>query len=232
MHVRVWKEGGHLRKEALDEDIGLVPGGVERDFRDAKFTADTVGSDPTGELGVGDEPGRGVAGHLKLGHYANAPRAGVGDKVADLVLRVEEPIRAKAGELGVELGLDAEALVFGEVPVKDVELHGSHGVEVALEDRDRFKMAAAVDHQTSPAKTGRVVNRHGGEDVAADPGLDELKESLQAVQGANRGSGGEMDSLGRNGDAIGLVLVQSLNSLARVLNGERERCRVGAGSRP
>ena len=103
---------------------------------------------------MADEPGAGVAGHVELRHDADAAGAGVGDDVPGLFLGVVEAIGAGGSELGKELALDAEALILGEVPVEDVELHGGHGVEVALDDVDRLEVAADVDHQAAPAEAG------------------------------------------------------------------------------
>ena len=109
-----------------------------------------------------DEPARAVTGYVKLGHDANAAIARVRDDLFDLFLRVVVAVGAELVQLRKLLALDAEALVFREVPVKDVHLHGRHRVEIALEHLHRLEVTRDVDHQPAPWKARPIVDLNAG----------------------------------------------------------------------
>ena len=132
VHVRVWEECGHLAEESVEELVDLLARWVERGFKDSGPSFYTIRPRRTSQLRVADEPTRRVARHVELGHDAYAALARVGDYLARLRLRVEEAVGAEACETRKFFALDAEALIFREVPVKDVELDGGHRVEVAF----------------------------------------------------------------------------------------------------
>ena len=93
-----------------------------------------------------NEPARAVTRYVKLRHDANAAIACVRDDFFHLFLRVVVAVGSELVQLRKLFTFDAEALVFAEVPVKDVHLHGSHPIEVALENVHRLKMTRDVDH--------------------------------------------------------------------------------------
>ena len=68
--------------------------------------------------------------------------------------------------------------------MEDVELDGGHAVEGALDHSDGLEVAAAIDHETTPAEARRVVNCDGGNHIAAAARLHELNESFETVHGA------------------------------------------------
>src|SRR5690348_1162974 len=108
---------------------------------------------------------------------------GVSDEVADFRLRVIHAFGAHASQFGELLALDAEALVVRQVPVQNVHLHGSHPVEVALENVERDEVAADVNQQAAPGKTGLVFNSDGGSGESGGRYGDQLKKGLQATNG-------------------------------------------------
>jgi len=185
--VRIGKDGGHLAEEAGDEAICLFARGIELIRSNAELAADDSGRGSAGELRIGHLPGSAVAGHLKLRYDADAAVAGVLDDLSGVLLGIEEAVGADAGEFGIELALDAETLIFREVPVEDVELDGSHAVEGALDDIHWLEVPTAVDHKAAPWKAGRVVNGDDGDDVVVAGRLDELNESFEAVHGSHYG---------------------------------------------
>ena len=73
------------------------------------------------------------------------------------------------------------------MPVKNVELHGSHAIEVALDDVQRYEVAAAIDHQPTPREAGLVINgeRRGGE--SSRRCLNQLQKRLQTARHSERG---------------------------------------------
>ncbi len=97
--------------------------------------------------------------HIEFRHHANAALARIRDDAADFILRVVEAIRTHALQLGKFLAFDAEALVFREMPVKHVQLHRRHAVQVALQNVERDKVAANINHQSPPGKARAVFDR-------------------------------------------------------------------------
>ena len=75
------------------------------------------------------------------------------------------------------------------MPVKDVELHGGHRVQIALYRLDRHPVARGIQHQASPNKTRLVfdVYRRNFETLRARN--DQLSESLKTAQSAGGRSG-------------------------------------------
>jgi hypothetical protein len=108
-----------------------------------------------------------VTRHVELGDDANATVTGVLDDVPHLNLRVEETVRTFFVEQGEGLALDAESLVFGEVPVEDVHLHRLHTIEVLPDDIERHEVPARIDHQTSPGEARLVIDGHRCDRVAS-----------------------------------------------------------------
>ena len=127
-----------------------------------------------------------MARHIEFRDHADATLARVRNQVADFVLRVEQAVRTHVLQLGKFLALDAEALVFRKMPVKDVQLHCRHAVEVALENVERDKVAAHVDHQSAPGKARAVFDGNCGHGEALARGLHQLQKSLQSAHDAER----------------------------------------------
>src|SRR5260370_39727699 len=75
---------------------------------------------------------------------------GIGNNLADLVLRVEETIGSQCLELGKFSALDAETLILCQGPVKDVQLYCRHRIEITFEDFPPFVVAADIHEQASP----------------------------------------------------------------------------------
>src|SRR5947209_2194295 len=121
---------------------------------------------------MADKPSDGVPRHIEFGHDANAAVMRVGDKVASFVLGVEEAVRAEGVQLGESLAFNPEALIFGEVPMEDVHLHGFHPIDVAPDDIEGNEMAADIYHQTAPGEAWLILNFHGGGYEAVGTGSD------------------------------------------------------------
>ena len=149
-----------------------------------------------------------MAGNVELRHHADAAVARVGHDVADLVLRVVEAVGALLVQLGEALALHAEALVVGEVPVEDVELHGGHGVEIALHHFERHPVARGIHHQAAPGKARLVFDVNGGDFEAIRAERDQLREGLEAVQRAGAGGRLERGALGGDVERVGFVFAE------------------------
>src|SRR5260370_24021219 len=96
------------------------------------------------------EPCGAVTRHVEFRHHANATVPGVGNHIADFILRVVQGVGAQFVKLRIFPALDAESLVLREVPVKNVHLHGLHAIEIPADDVERNEMAAGTAHQTPP----------------------------------------------------------------------------------
>src|SRR4029077_16870089 len=101
--------------------VSALARGIHRGIEDAEFSLDVEGAGRAGKIGISDEPGAGMAGHVKLGNDADSTVASIGNDFARLLLGIEESVGAEFGELGKSLALDAKALVFAEMPMEDVE---------------------------------------------------------------------------------------------------------------
>ena len=127
-----------------------------------------------------------MAGNIELGDHADAAVARVFNHVADLVLGIEIAVRAHLLELGIELTFHAKALIVGEVPVKHIELHGGHGVEVALDDFEGHPVARHIQHQAAPGEARAVFDVDGRGRKTARAFGDQLHESSHAVHARRR----------------------------------------------
>src|SRR5580692_10834948 len=94
----------------------------------------------------------------------------------------------RASELKVRslLTFNSEALIIGEMPVKYIQLHGGHAIQVALQDVERNEVAADVDHQSAPGKARFVVNRNCRRGEAFGSSLYQLQKRLQPAHDSER----------------------------------------------
>ena len=171
-----------------------------------------------------------MAGHVEFGDDADAAVARVGDDLADLVLRVEIAVGAHLLQLRKSLAFDAEALIVGEVPVEYVELHGGHGVEIALDHGHGHPVAGDIELKAAPGEARHVRDGHGRYDVAARAGLYELKKCLEAMQDAERIERFEPGALRVDGEFVALVFAECLDGLAGAFAADRRVAAAATGS--
>ena len=138
------------------------------------------------ELGIRGNGGLGMAGHLDLGHDRHEAGAGVGDDLADIVLRVEATVRlaveppsgrilvrppddrlpapgAHLGEPRVLLDLEAPPLVVGQVPVEAVELMQRRELDVLLHELFGHEVPSHVEVHAAPREPGHILDRDRGD---------------------------------------------------------------------
>src|SRR4029077_17860561 len=121
---------------------------------------------------------------------------------------VIQAIGSKSLELGKLLTLNAKALVVRQMPVKYIELHRRHSVQIALEHIEGNEVAAYIDHQSSPWKTWFVLDgncRHG---KAVGSDLNQLKKCLQPAHDAERVRRAELRAGIADFELVGFVLTQ------------------------
>src|SRR5579863_6294686 len=88
----VGKNGSHFSDESVEKFVGTFSRGIHHRIEDAKLALDVEGSGRAGKVGISDEPCTGMSGHVELGHYADAPVAGIGHDLAGLFLGIEEAV--------------------------------------------------------------------------------------------------------------------------------------------
>ncbi len=116
-----------------------------------------------------------MAGHVELGYDAYAAIPRVLDDAANLFLRVVLPVRAQLMQPWESTALDAKALIVGEMPVKYIELHRGHGVQVALDDLGRHPVSDGIDEQSAPREARSIEDSQDRQPVALGRGEDELR---------------------------------------------------------
>jgi hypothetical protein len=102
------------------------------------------------EFGVEPQQGQAVAGRIDLGQQGDEPVGGVRDQGAHLVVGVEGAV-GFAHRCGPS-GLDAPALVVGEVQVQHVELVQRGQVDQRPDLGRREEPAHHVDGEATPSE--------------------------------------------------------------------------------
>src|SRR5579872_3209582 len=158
VHEAVGEDGRHLCNKSIEEFISAFAGRIHHRVEDAKLPLDEERPGRAGQIGVSDEPRTGMSRHVELRHNTDAALARIGDNFARLLLRVEQAVRAQPREFGESTTLDAETLVFRQMPVKNVQFNSGHAIDGAPDNLDWNEVASAVDHKAAPAKARCIVN--------------------------------------------------------------------------
>ena len=164
-------------------------------------------------MGVRGDRRAHVAGNVDFGHDGDMPLGSIGDNLAQIGLAVVErtvllavafdsiaelaemlELRAVLGrflapgtvldELGHSGDVDAPALVFGEMPVQNVQLVVGHEIDHFLDRLLAEEVAAFVQKRSAPAVVGRVDDFDAGIGELAILDLAELPERLLGVEAA------------------------------------------------
>ncbi len=153
MKELIGKEPGHLANECVQKLVGFLPGGIHGGIENAPLALDLIRSRPAGQFGIAHKPGGRVPRHIEFRNDANAALARIRDHAADFILGVVKPIRTHALQLGEFLALNPETLIFREMPVEYVQLHRRHAIQISLQDVERDKVAADINHQSTPGES-------------------------------------------------------------------------------
>src|SRR5262249_28824755 len=145
VHIRIRKERGNFAPEFVQHFVDVIARRIQGRVEHAPATLNVIGTGLAAKLGMTYKPRGYVAGHVKLGHDPNPSVSGVIDHVSNLLLAVEQAIRAHLLELGKPFALNTESLILAEVPVQNIQLHRRHAVDVSLDHLNRLKMPATVD---------------------------------------------------------------------------------------
>ena len=208
VEIRVGEERCHFADKAVQEAVGFLAARIHHRIEHAVVAAGFKGARPAGQLRIAGKPARGVARHVELGHHADPALARVSHHGADFGLRIVMAAGTELLQTRIAFALHAKALVVGEVPVEDVQLHRGHRIQVALHHLDRHPMARNVHQQPAPREARPVVNAHRWRLEAGGSGLDQLRESFQPVQRAIHSGGLQQRPFGRDRKLVGFILAQ------------------------
>ena len=173
-----------------------------------------------------------MAGYLDFRDNANAPITCVGDQLGNLGLGVVVAVRAHLLKFGVFLAFDSEPLIVREVKVQHIELHGGHGIKVALQNVLGHPMAGHVNDQATPGEPRVVLDLHARRTESLRIESDELQKGLDSSQHAHR-RGCRDASLSRpNFELVGFIFFDGLDLLPRVIAVEHERRFAGIRLEP
>jgi len=230
------EESGDLDENILQELEGLLLARAE-DVGDGPVAARLDRERPAraGELGVGGQGRRGVAGHLDLGHDGDMARRGVSDDLADLVLGVEpavgrglagllglagvpvlvlpvDPPGPDLGQPGIFLDLDAPALVVRQVPMEGVQLVRGQDVDPAQDELLGEEVAGAVEKGPPPGESRLVLDadardrpRRRRPGRAFDRWGQELAEGLDTVEDSRRHGAADENPVGGDVEKVAFV---------------------------
>ena len=124
-------------------------------------------------------------------------------------------VLGESGGGGIVVGdLKREGLVIGDVPVENVELEDAETLNDGLDGLDGKEVAGRIDHHTSVAEEGLILDAPGGlldhVGVLGGHELDQLGKSVESVVIAVDAGGGDGDDVGVVGDDEGVGLVNVL----------------------
>ena len=130
----------------------------------------------------------GMPRHVELGHDRHAARKCVIDDIAELLLRIALPVVAVAERiviallryLRIALRRKPPPVVFGDVPVEQVQLVRRHHVDHVLERRHVQVVPPGIEHEAAPLQDRPVHDPAAWRMSAAE--LHELSKRLLRVQ--------------------------------------------------
>src|SRR5271155_813330 len=137
VHEVIGEDVGDFSNKSIEEFIGAFSRRIHYRIEDAELAFDVERAGAAGKIRISDEPCAAVPGNIELGHNPDATIARVRDNFAGLLLSIEKSIGAQPSELGESPTLHAEALVFTQMPVENVQLHSGHPVERAFNNVER-----------------------------------------------------------------------------------------------
>ena len=171
------------------------------------------------EPGIRGDRGLRVPRHLDFRHDRDEARLGVGDDLADVVLRVEAavrnvvvdplrrvriralgaderlaPPRSHRREQRILLDLDAPSLIVGQMPVKAVQLMEGEEVDVFLDEFLGHERARHVEVGAAPREARPIFDRdcrHGPRDLGSRRGAKNVgrQELSERFDGVKRAGG-------------------------------------------
>ena len=115
-----------------------------------------------------------------------------------------------------------EALVIRKAPVKDIQLHRLHSIQIALYVGKRYETMPGIDQQSTPGKAWLVVNHNDRNAEASRRDPYQLQKGIEPSKHAQRVRRCQLHGCRRDRQMIRLILTQLLHRLARSRSPNRE----------
>lgn len=213
----------HLCEHVFHEFEGLLLSGAEHVLGNPPVGPYLVALAPASQLGIGSQRPEHMPGHVDLGNDLDVALCGVGHDGAYVVLGVKTAVGFSIvsvaafvglvvsaddglpaygpdlGQQGIAFDLDAPSLIFGEMPVKYVQLVHGEDVDETLHLVYGPEMTPGVEHSAAVCEAGFVADDDRG---YCSVGSDELAECLQGVEHGLRGASENFDGTGRHGKSV------------------------------
>ncbi|MPM50107.1 hypothetical protein SDC9_96842 [bioreactor metagenome] len=176
-----------------------------------------------------------VARHFNFGNNSNIAIGSIGHHFADLLLRVKSTVNTSviffapgsdAGQFRIFLYFDPPALIFGQMPVKNVHFVCCKQINVPFNKVNLHKMAATVKVHSAPRKAGPVgyfqTGKHNVSGFQSTfllkSGRHQLTQCLKSVKYS--GIGQRYDRDFRRGDNQMIALFSTPNGSIFAENGD------------
>ena len=203
-------------EESIREDLGKVLDDVVNEVEGMLIGrvqgASALGRGTDGAIDVA--PDGSVSRNIDLSNDTNTSLTSKFDDFLG-VLDGVSLVLGESGGGGIVVGdLKREGLVIGDVPVENVELEDAETLNDGLDGLDGKEVAGRIDHHTSVAEEGLILDAPGGlldhVGVLGGHELDQLGKSVESVVIAVDAGGGDGDDVGVVGDDEGVGLVNVL----------------------
>ena len=203
-------------EESIREDLGKVLDDVVNEVEGMLIGrvqgASALGRGTDGAIDVA--PDGSVSRNIDLSNDTNTSLTSKFDDFLG-VLDGVSLVLGESGGRGIVVGdLKREGLVIGDVPVENVELEDAETLNDGLDGLDGKEVAGRIDHHTSVAEEGLILDAPGGlldhVGVLGGHELDQLGKSVESVVIAVDAGGGDGDDVGVVGDDEGVGLVNVL----------------------
>src|SRR5689334_14365020 len=115
-----------------------------------------------------------------------------------------------------------EALVIRKAPVKDIQLHRLHAIQIALYVGNRYETMPGIDQQSAPGKAWLVVNQNDRNAEASRRDPYQLQKRIEPSKHAQRIRRCQLHGCRRDRQMIRLILTQLLHGITRSRSPNRE----------
>src|SRR5678815_1622518 len=104
------------------------------------------------------QPTGAMTGNIKLRNYTDPTLSCIFNNLSRLFLCVEQTVGTHLMQLRKLFTLDTKALVFSKVPMKHIEFHGGHRIEISFQHFGWLVVSSDVNQQPAPTKPWLILN--------------------------------------------------------------------------
>ncbi len=94
VHEVVGEDGRHLCDKCIEKLVGTFARRIHHRIEDAELPLNVKGTGSTREIGIADEPGTAMSGHVELRHDTDAAITRIANNLAGLLLGIEKSVGA------------------------------------------------------------------------------------------------------------------------------------------